>query len=95
VTVDDLAAALKKFNATNRGAQSGDVDIDKNYEITRHHAPDDDGIRRITNIRIAAKQFLDAIDDNVPPSADQSAAKRKVREAMMTANAAIVLKGVA
>jgi len=44
-------------------------------------------------IRNAAKEFTKVLIANTPPSADQTAAVRKVREAVFTANAAIVLKG--
>lgn len=44
-------------------------------------------------IRDAAKSFAEAIVTHTPSSADQSAAIRKVREAMMTANAAIACGG--
>ena len=45
------------------------------------------------HIREAARDFAEAIFDNTPKCADQTAALRKVREAMMTANAAIACKG--
>jgi hypothetical protein len=44
-------------------------------------------------INEAAKVLFRTIRDNCPPSADQSAAFRLVREARMTANAAIALDG--
>lgn len=65
-----------------------------NEEIVSHHSPGPEEIQRITTIRAAARNFLDAIDANCPRSADADAAKRHVREAMMTANAAIVLHGL-
>jgi len=64
-----------------------------NRFITQHHAPSYEEIKSIANIRLAAENFMNAIDANCPPSADASDAKRKVREAMMTANASIVLRG--
>jgi hypothetical protein len=74
----------------------GEVELlaDKNWEITRHHAPTAEGLKHISNIRAAAKQFLDAIDQNCPPCADSTFAKRMVRIAMMVANASIVLDGM-
>lgn len=68
--------------------------IVNNADVVAHHAPDREQIQRITTIRSAARNFLDAIDANCPASADATAAKRKVREAIMTANAAIVLNGL-
>ena len=44
-------------------------------------------------IRSAAKQLAKAIAEHTPSCADQSAAIRKVREAVFTANAAIACKG--
>jgi len=54
-----------------------------------YHAPKGDQTMRYEQIRHAAKMLAKAIIDNTPKSADQTAAIRKVREAMMTANAAI------
>ncbi len=48
---------------------------------------------QVHRVREAAEVFAQAIVDNVPPGADQTAAVRKVREAMMTANAGIALGG--
>lgn len=44
-------------------------------------------------IRDAGRAFAVVIATNTPPSADQTAAIRKVREAVMTANAAIACEG--
>jgi hypothetical protein len=44
-------------------------------------------------INEAAKAFFKAIQGNTPACADQSAAFRLVRDARMTANAAIALDG--
>lgn len=54
-----------------------------------YHAPKGDQPARYVAIREAAKNLAKVIFDNVPPSADRTAALRKVREAVMTANAAI------
>jgi len=62
-------------------------------EVVSYHAPDEKQIADITEIRNAAAAMLFAILAVCPPCADTTAACRKVREAMMTANAAIVLKG--
>jgi len=58
-----------------------------------YHKPDDVDITQYQAIRDAAKQFAQVLIENTPPSADQSAAVRKLREAVMTANAAIACKG--
>lgn len=61
-------------------------------DVFTYHEPTGDKNRRYKDIRIYAKDFAAAILRNTPKSADQSAAIRKVREAMMTANAAIALE---
>ncbi len=57
-----------------------------------YHSPKGDQPDRYVLIREAGFQLAATIVDNTPPSADQSAAIRKVREAVMTANAAIALE---
>lgn len=61
--------------------------------IFAYHAPDQTDSLRYQAIRSAAKEFARVIIENAPVSADQIDAIRKVREAMMTANAAVALKG--
>jgi len=63
-------------------------------DVVRYHAPTDLQIAQIGEIRKAAAVLLNAILEHCPPCADTTAATRKVREAMMTANAAIVLDGL-
>lgn len=62
------------------------VDIDN---LFRYHPPMGDQVDRYAALRKAAKDFAEAIVSLTPEGADQSAAIRKVREAVMTANAAI------
>lgn len=62
-------------------------------DVFAYHAPDDEAKDRHEAIREAAKNFANIIALRTPVCADQSAAIRLVREAMMTANAAIALKG--
>ena len=54
-----------------------------------YHAPVGDQVQRYENLRRAGHQFAQEIISNCPPSADRTEAIRKVREAVMTANAAI------
>jgi len=54
-----------------------------------YHAPNTGQLIRYGLIRQAAKAFATVIRDNTPSCVDQSAAIRKIREAVMTANAAI------
>ena len=60
-------------------------------ELFTYHPPNAIQELAYTNLRKAAKQFATVILQNTPPSADQSAAIRKVRETIMTANAAVAL----
>ena len=64
-------------------------DDDKLEVWFNYHAPKDDQPARYVALREAAKEFARAIVTHVPMSADRTAALRKVREAVMTANAAI------
>ena len=66
------------------------MDIDNVFE---YHAPTAEKLVRYKAVREAAKHFARAVQDNAPAGADQSAALRKIREAVMTANAAIALDG--
>jgi len=54
-----------------------------------YHPPTGNQTDRYQEIRDAAKAFARVILENTPDCRDQSAAIRKVREAVMTANAAI------
>lgn len=54
-----------------------------------YHPPKGDQAERYQKIRDAAHSFAKVIVSETPPSADQTAAIRKLRETVMTANAAI------
>lgn len=58
-----------------------------------YHAPSADDLVAYEKLRGAAKEFAHAIRELCPDSADKTAAIRKVREAVMTANASIACKG--
>ena len=58
-----------------------------------YHAPDAEDQKAYLAIREAGKALAAAIVENTPSSADQTAAVRKVREAVMTANQARACKG--
>jgi hypothetical protein len=62
-------------------------------ELFSYHPPFGDANLRYENIRSAAKQFAKVVLINVPRGADRTAAIRKIREAVMTANAAVALNG--
>jgi len=61
-------------------------------DLFTYHPPTGDQPARYEAIRAAAKTFAHVLLDHTPPSADQTAAIRKLRECVMTANAAIALE---
>lgn len=63
-----------------------DQDIDNWFT---YHAPTHEQQLKYAAIRGGARALAKIIVDNTPASADQTTAIRKVREAVMTANAAI------
>ena len=63
-------------------------------ELFKYHAPTSDTLPKYAAINQAAKNFAEVILQNCPASADRSDAIRKIREARMTANAAIALNGL-
>mgnify|MGYP001595371972 CR=1 FL=1 len=54
-----------------------------------YHAPSEAQTHQYLRIRNAAKALVRCIDAECPPGPDRTAAVRKIREAVMTANAAI------
>ncbi len=58
-----------------------------------YHSPSPEQLPKYQAIRAAGLNLAEIIRDNTLPSADQTAAIRKVREACMTANAAIACNG--
>jgi hypothetical protein len=61
-------------------------------QIFTYHSPVGDQPQRYETIRTAAREFAHILVDNTPPSADQTAAIRLLRECVMTANASIALE---
>lgn len=59
-----------------------------------YHSPTPEQLPQFQAIREAAHHLAIVIVENSPASADQTAAIRLVREACMTANAAIACKGL-
>lgn len=66
---------------------------DKIDDMFTYHPPDGEQVLKYAAIRGAAKAMAQVIYDNTPVSADQSAAIRLLRNAVMTANAAIATRG--
>lgn len=62
-------------------------------EVFTYQPPDPTQIEALKQIRLGAKTLAHAILDETPVCADQQAALRLLRECMMTANAAIALRG--
>ena len=58
-----------------------------------YHAPTQDLIPKYNAIREAGRALAVVIYANTPASADQTAAIRKVREAVMTANSSLACGG--
>jgi hypothetical protein len=65
---------------------------DQIQEWFTYHAPKGEQPQRYEAIRDAAKQFAYVLQANTNPCADQTAAFRKLRECVMTANASIALE---
>lgn len=62
-------------------------------DVFRYHAPNEEQQHRYEKLRDVARYFARTVIENCPPCADRTAAIRKIREAVMTANAAIALGG--
>ncbi len=78
---------------SEQGRHAKPMDLEN---IFRYHPPTPEQQLSYSRLRGSARQFAEAIVAETPAGADQSAAIRKVREALMTANAAIALEpGVA
>jgi len=60
--------------------------------IFKYHAPSLEQVAKYAAIREAAKELAYTIIDNTSEGPDQSAAIRKLRECVMTANASIALE---
>ncbi len=67
-------------------------DFDPEY-VFEHHAPTAEKLVHYDAIHAAAKSFAQVILKHTLPSEDQAAALRLLREATMTANAAVALDG--
>ena len=87
-------ALIKKWDELSQArTEPKDERADFIHDVISYHKPDLAGLKQIQEIRNAAESMIKVIIENSPKSADQSAAIRSVRLAMMWANAAIVLKG--
>jgi ribosomal protein L19 len=66
---------------------------DQLENVFTYHPADEVSLPKYAAIRESAKAFAGVLIQSCPQSADRTAALRKVREAVMTANAAIALGG--
>lgn len=68
--------------------------MDPIAELFRYHPPTPDQLPKYTALREAALVFARVIEANVVNCEDRSVAIRHVRDALMTANAAVALEGL-
>lgn len=61
-------------------------------EVFTYHAPEGDQAERYQNIRASGKALAYVLLANCPPGPDRALAIRKVREAVMFANASIATR---
>ncbi len=66
---------------------------DQIENLFTYHVPTEEQKDSYVVIREKAMEFARVIDENCPESPDRTAAIRYLREAVMTANAAIATKG--
>ena len=67
-------------------------EFDPDY-VFSHHVPTPEKVKHHDAVHEGAKKFAEIILAHTPPSSDQTAALRLLREATMMANAAIALDG--
>jgi hypothetical protein len=65
------------------------LDLD---HLFKYHTPRPDQLPRYEEIRRFGKAFAKIVVESCPPGPDTTTAVRKIREAVMTANAAIALE---
>ena len=91
---DTPASAALTAQTTPQAAEDA---ADPMYEQVNHwftyQTPSQADVLNMGAIREQARQLARTIVRSCPPSADRSAAIRHLREAVMTANASIVLGG--
>ena len=75
------------------GLDESQQEVDQIDNLFTYHSPTPEQAQAYLDIRTAAKSLARVIDRACPRSPDKSAAMRKLREAVMTANASIATKG--
>lgn len=88
------------MNTTNPNTNTGNTTNHYPYntekwveEVFTWHTPTENQIPKYEKLREGAKTFATLLISVTPAGPDQSAALRHIREAVMTANAAIALDG--
>lgn len=91
ILVDDEEVETREVTSRIFGENENTFDYDEELEnwFTHHPPQNDEQIAKYQRVREAGKFAAYVIRNNTPRSADQTAALRKLREAVMTANAAI------
>ena len=90
---ESLAKAIPQMESPTLRPTRAELDERFLDHVFRYHSPKPDQIPRYQAIRAAGRELARVIFEHTQPCADQMAAIRKVREAVMTANAAIALDG--
>jgi hypothetical protein len=85
-------AALRTGDSSDRPTPRRSL-ADQIDEMFTYHSPSGDQPNRYEAIRNGAKSLARTIVNLTPAGPDQTAAIRKLRECVMTANAAIALEG--
>lgn len=89
-----LKQRVDELYAGNACSQAPMSDSEILSALFRYHPPTDSTIPKFAAINQAAKNFAEVVLQNCPASADRSAAIRSIRDARMTANAAVALNGL-
>lgn len=85
---------LNQIGGTNdMSAAEADSVIETINDMFIYHSPTEDQLIRFEKVRAALIAAANVIIANVPPSADRSAAFRKLREVRMDCNSAISHNG--
>ena len=88
---------IRSLEEKDRAVRGGVTNLslsDKIETLFTYHKPEGLDPMHYDAIRSKAKELAQVICDHTPVGADQSAAIRKLRECVMTANAAVALKGI-
>jgi hypothetical protein len=85
------AGIIGKLSTSGVSPLTDDQKIEKFFT---YQSPTPEQLAHLADVREGAKAFAKILLRHVPAGADRTAAIRKLREAVMTANAAIVLNGL-